>query len=766
MAIKYGKKKNKQNSVVYTVIATILLCAVFLTMVAYIYRSAENDAYESLHVQTKQIKDDIILQLVSDQENLITMANFAAKLYNDGDDYNIMFDSFKPAGLIENIGILNPDNTFVTKAGSIDLDGRISFEEEKKKGKYISGRMQDLTKDNYEIIRTAVPINVNGEVVGVLYGVIKLDKIGQRYKKMAEELDAQLFVYNRSDGNLVIDTIQDELGNISFLKNRKYNKGYSYEQMMSTDKGFTSFLSAYSGENLHMHYSAIEEFDWMIALARYDSQVFMQTHKLFKRMLITFLAMLLIIILYILILMLNENRINSVTNCASEVRKELLETVDGQNNIFDALVVLCRFANADSAMFFDTNGDDYNYIMPKLKMKKLLKNDRQYFKTELFRYAAENYKIKKAPVSVMCIKPNRHLAKTNPSFYEFLNKQKISDISFATVVNNGNHISILGSVNSKNAQPARMLVEKIAACFSMALYNKNHITKTEVAATTDSLTGVLNRVSYKDDIAAFDAEKPANFSCVYIDVNELHLCNNKYGHAAGDEMLLYVANALKNAFGEHKIYRIGGDEFVVFAKNTEHKIIKAKFDSFVEQIKRRNYNVAAGISYREHNLNTEEIVKEAEIRMYEEKALYYQEKERKSAAKSAEKEYVRIETGILEIDTILSILNENYNGIYRVSLDTDRARRILMPAYLNYNEREEHYSSLFSRYVSEMVDPDYHRALMSFMNYSVIRRQLEDGEIPKIRYKKSNGETVVLSVYKLCEPKQEVSDTLWVFAKD
>ena len=95
------------------------------------------------------------------------------------------------------------------------------------------------------------------------------------------------------------------------------------------------------------------------------------------------------------------------------------------------------------------------------------------------------------------------------------------------------------------------------------------------------------------------------------------------------------------------------------------------------------------MSYREQNISTLETVREAEVRMYEEKALYYQNKETQSAAKLASNEYVQIKTGILEIDAILSILNENYNGIYRVSLDSDKARRILMPAYLKYNENEE-----------------------------------------------------------------------------
>ena len=41
----------------------------------------------------------------------------------------------------------------------------------------------------------------------ILYGVIPLETIGERYNKMAKELDAQLFVYDKESGKFVIDTI-------------------------------------------------------------------------------------------------------------------------------------------------------------------------------------------------------------------------------------------------------------------------------------------------------------------------------------------------------------------------------------------------------------------------------------------------------------------------------------------------------------------------------------------------------------------------------
>ena len=765
MATTYNKKRQKHTVILYTVITTILLFAVVSGMVIYLYSTAEEDAYENLHMQTKQIKDDISLQLLSDRENLATMANFAAKLYTDGEDYDIMFESFKPIGLIENIGILNPDNSFVTKAGSINLDGKISFDEEKERGAYISGRVKDLTRNDYEIIRTAVPIIVENETVGILYGVIKPEKMDARYNKMAKEMDAQLFVYDKETGDLVIDTVHQELGNISFMQDRKFNEGYSYEQMITTDKGFVAFESAYKDENLHLHYSYIEEMNWVIAFGRYDSQVFAATHQLARVLLFACIIMFGIIILYILTLMINERRFSAVTACASDVRKTLLETYEHEDHITEALKQVCLFAKARSAVFFDTDGEDYRYSLPENKEKLLSSEEKKYFMAELFRYGLDVHKATGSVVNVLCIKPDKHLKETDPEFYSFMKAHDIRDISFSATVNNANHTTILGTINAQKGGLTRLLADKISACFSMALYNKNYLVKTEQDATTDALTGTLNRVAYKNDLFLWDSEKTKDFSCVYVDVNELHLCNNKYGHAAGDEMLIYIANTLKEVFFGHKVYRMGGDEFVVFCENTSKKTVEKGIEIFVKNLEPKNYHVAIGMAYTRQNNDTEELLIEAEKKMYAAKAEYYQNKDEQNKALIAEEEFVRAETGIAEIDTMLSIMKENYNGIYRVSLDTDRAKRILMPAYLNYNEKEENYSKLFSKYVEEAVLPDYHRALLSFLNYDAVKRQLEEGKTPQVTYVKNDGQTVILSVYKLGETEEDASNTLWVFAK-
>ena len=405
MPTRFGQKKHSQHYVFHTVITTVLLCSIFLAMVGFLYVDAMNEAEENLHVQTKQIKDDITLQLISDRENLSTMANFAATLYSEEERYDIMFESFKPIGLIENIGILNSDNTFVTRTGTIETGETFSFEEEVKKGSYISSRVSDITTRGKEIVRSAVPIMVGDETVGILYGVIRLDKIGNKYKKMAEELNAQLFVYDKASGDLLIDNVHNNLGNISFLEDRKYNDGSSYEEFSKNDKGFLSFESAYRDENAYMHYSAIDEIGWMIALVRYDSQVFDKVSRLIKILSLVFFAMIVVIFVYILVLMRSEKQVNKITSCASDVRKVLLETVGDKNNIIESLKQVCVFAKARSAIFYNTDGEDYSYISEGFTLDD---DAKKYIRSELLRYVSELHTLKGKVLNILSIKPNKY----------------------------------------------------------------------------------------------------------------------------------------------------------------------------------------------------------------------------------------------------------------------------------------------------------------------------------------------------------------------
>ena len=376
MAITYERKKQRQNNILYTIVAAILICAVFFTMVVSFFVKAENDAYEMLHIQTKQIKDDLTLQLKSDRENLVTMANFASKLYADGKGYERMFDSFKPIGLFSRIGILNPDGTFITKDGVYDLKGQISFEEQALLGEHVTGRTYSYSMPDEQVVRSSVPIQVNGETVGIMYGIIKIETINEKYNNMAKELDAQLFVYDKETGKFIIDTINDNPDELSSLKAREYNDGYSYEMLANSDKGYSSFKSIRTGEDLYIHYSTLEDFNWGIILARYETQVFAETHKISRNLMIIFAIIILIIAIYLELILRSEKNRAKLNSESSVIRHLLLEINRQHENITTALKRIKEFSNARSCFFADTDGEDYYYIKPSLKNNRLLGDEK------------------------------------------------------------------------------------------------------------------------------------------------------------------------------------------------------------------------------------------------------------------------------------------------------------------------------------------------------------------------------------------------------
>lgn len=81
----------------------------------------------------------------------------------------------------------------------------------------------------------------------------------------------------------------------------------------------------------------------------------------------------------------------------------------------------------------------------------------------------------------------------------------------------------------------------------------------------DSLTGLLNRNAFDDDVEFIQATHDKPLTVMYIDLIGLHEINNHLGHARGDVVLCELADAARAYFGDDNIYRIGGDEFVIIS---------------------------------------------------------------------------------------------------------------------------------------------------------------------------------------------------------
>lgn len=110
---------------------------------------------------------------------------------------------------------------------------------------------------------------------------------------------------------------------------------------------------------------------------------------------------------------------------------------------------------------------------------------------------------------------------------------------------------------------------------------------------TDYLTGLLNRRGLDDTWDSLPDDMCVHG--IYIDVDNFKLVNDIYGHAKGDELLLYVAQILKRTFEGQIVVRMGGDEFVVVCDGgIEKREIAACFPVLQTELKNGGFDETIG----------------------------------------------------------------------------------------------------------------------------------------------------------------------------
>lgn len=158
-------------------------------------------------------------------------------------------------------------------------------------------------------------------------------------------------------------------------------------------------------------------------------------------------------------------------------------------------------------------------------------------------------------------------------------------------------------------------------------------------ALLDNLSGLSSRYAYekelnniKDDLLSHD-----NTLIAIIDLNNLKLINDDYGHSVGDEIISGVGKIVLEECGKLEnanAYRIGGDEFVIIVKNSEPSAleiignIKKKADDLKIQVMGQGSCLAVGYKTLKlseiDNINDFELddfISEIDAKMFGDKAL-------------------------------------------------------------------------------------------------------------------------------------------------
>ncbi|CED56809.1 putative membrane associated regulator, GGDEF family protein [Aliivibrio wodanis] len=171
-----------------------------------------------------------------------------------------------------------------------------------------------------------------------------------------------------------------------------------------------------------------------------------------------------------------------------------------------------------------------------------------------------------------------------------------------------------------------------------AFFKMNEIVheKTEVLAYKahhDELTGLKNRsmvYSELQDAINRSGKVETKIAVYFLDLNKFKDINDTLGHDVGDEVLIETARILTETVrSRDDIFRLGGDEFLIIAQDISHqsgidrltlKIIEKFSSPILIKGKRLPISLSIGVaSYPNDSLNGEELIKFADIAMYEAK---------------------------------------------------------------------------------------------------------------------------------------------------
>ena len=185
------------------------------------------------------------------------------------------------------------------------------------------------------------------------------------------------------------------------------------------------------------------------------------------------------------------------------------------------------------------------------------------------------------------------------------------------------------------AQKIVRMSEALRDTVKTMLRTKKQLAHMSIIATKDELTRVGNKAAYKEYVDKLEQQistGDAEFSVVLADINRLKYVNDTFGHEKGDHYIRKCCSVLTESFRRSRVFRIGGDEFVVFLTGQDYENRKQLFLTAKQRCVREQYvpgvqpweavSLAMGLAVYSPDFDNDvqQVVTRADRKMYADKA--------------------------------------------------------------------------------------------------------------------------------------------------
>ena len=269
-------KAKKMLPIICIACVTILVCVVlYVRIIAH----EKQRCFGRLEEYVATFNQEITTKFDDETEKLRTIGEL---LSTDGnlDRQQMVYlhiDTLKSSTFFSRIDVLYPNGAFITNGDRNNGGYNEDYEKLVAMGEHMSHRMTDFITGR-QVLYYFIPLSDQTGSSALLIGVIDADKLNEIFVSRLYNGQSKYCVVDSYDGNYVMDSWHDELGNAYDTDERQRVRGYENidlkEETKNLKSGVVAFKSQTNGKAIYMYYTPLGIYNWQMMLFVQDDVIF------------------------------------------------------------------------------------------------------------------------------------------------------------------------------------------------------------------------------------------------------------------------------------------------------------------------------------------------------------------------------------------------------------------------------------------------------------------------------------------------------------
>ena len=282
----HNEKVMHRDHLVFAILLIVLTSLAFLFACQKLLKIVEDGCYAKLREYANVVSHEFVMNNLHYGGNL----QFVADALSDREDYSV--EGLRPKlndmqTFLQNqkIHILLPGDTVIMPNGAVIESSlmRLSYNAENSQDAHVTLRLESEDQ-NEKLMYHFVPVKSYGKTRALVFWNFSLGLIHQ-YLRSDKGYDRKMFVYvvNRDDGRLIVDTEHDSLKSITDYKNEKDNENGSFSAVVDNilmGKDGEVCVENYWKESNCFFYLPIAVNHWSVVISSPEKYAMAAVHKI------------------------------------------------------------------------------------------------------------------------------------------------------------------------------------------------------------------------------------------------------------------------------------------------------------------------------------------------------------------------------------------------------------------------------------------------------------------------------------------------------